>query len=551
MRFPTQAVRIRSALGGPVRYAAIAAAGSALIAWFGPPGVDLAAHVYQRALFMQHGFQLWNNYWYAGRYSFVSYSVLYYPLAGVLGIKLLAVVTTALSAGAFARVVNREWPSAGAWPARTFTAVVPLSVLTGAFPYALGLTFALVALTALKPRRMWVFAPFTILSFAASPLAFVLLVVVLLGVAAATRFRHLLAPASVVVVVACSGFVLQRLFPSGGRFPFPSTELVALLAFCVLGAGFTFRIPAARVLHSFFIVYALAALVTFAIPTAIGENIARLRFIALPLAVLVLSLRRFRPAIPAAFVLLLAGAWNITPLAFGAVRSSEDASAAQSYWTPAIRFLEARVGPSFRVEAVDTAGHWEAVYLPQAGIPIVRGWFRQDDFPADALLYKPLRPKEYMTWLRRLAVKYVVLSNAPLDYSSVNEAALLRAGTLKLPVVFQDADVRIYAVPRPEGIVRGAAGAKVTRLGSSTMTLALPSAGPYALSLRYSPYWASSSGCISRLPGGMTRLSVPHGGRFTLRFTLSERGMIAAGTGSATATACAGRSDSGSGANSR
>ena len=35
----------------------------------------------RRRLFMLHGFTLWDNFWYAGRYAFVNYSVLYYPLA--------------------------------------------------------------------------------------------------------------------------------------------------------------------------------------------------------------------------------------------------------------------------------------------------------------------------------------------------------------------------------------------------------------------------------------------------------------------------------------
>ena len=62
-------------------FAPAAAAGllAALLVWLGPPGTDLAAHVYQRTLFIEHGFVLWNNFWYAGRYSFVNYSVLYYP----------------------------------------------------------------------------------------------------------------------------------------------------------------------------------------------------------------------------------------------------------------------------------------------------------------------------------------------------------------------------------------------------------------------------------------------------------------------------------------
>ena len=71
---------------------AMFAAGSAaslavLLFWLGPPGNDLAAHVYQRTVFLHDGFQLWNNFWYGGRYGFVTYSVLYYPLAALFGIK--------------------------------------------------------------------------------------------------------------------------------------------------------------------------------------------------------------------------------------------------------------------------------------------------------------------------------------------------------------------------------------------------------------------------------------------------------------------------------
>ena len=51
--------------------------------------------MYQRAVFLDHGFALWNNLWYAGRYSFVTYSLLYYPLAAAVGIRPLAVATVA------------------------------------------------------------------------------------------------------------------------------------------------------------------------------------------------------------------------------------------------------------------------------------------------------------------------------------------------------------------------------------------------------------------------------------------------------------------------
>src|SRR5437762_7914466 len=105
--------------------AAVAVAGAlaAALVWAGPQGTDLAAHVYQRALYLDHGFVLWNNFWYAGRYSFVTYSVLYYPLAAVVGIKLLAVLTVATSVIAFAAVVRREWGANSNWSIRVFALV--------------------------------------------------------------------------------------------------------------------------------------------------------------------------------------------------------------------------------------------------------------------------------------------------------------------------------------------------------------------------------------------------------------------------------------------
>ena len=134
----------------PLRCAVAAGAGAAGLVWLGPPGADLAAHVYQRAMFIQHGFALWSNYWYAGHYSYITYSLLYYPLAAVVGIKLLAVLTSALAAAAFATLVRTEWPIAGPWPARAFAFVAAASVLTGAFPYALGLALGLLALRAAR-----------------------------------------------------------------------------------------------------------------------------------------------------------------------------------------------------------------------------------------------------------------------------------------------------------------------------------------------------------------------------------------------------------------
>src|SRR5215204_7622723 len=152
--------------------AGAAASLAALLFWLGPPGNDLAAHVYQRTVFLHDGFQLWNNFWYGGRYGFVTYSVLYYPLAALFGIRLLAVATIATAALAFAVVLGREYGPTARWSSRTFAVVWAGVVLSAAFPFALGMAFALLALWALQARARTRFALLAMFTLAASPLSF-------------------------------------------------------------------------------------------------------------------------------------------------------------------------------------------------------------------------------------------------------------------------------------------------------------------------------------------------------------------------------------------
>src|SRR5205085_6923707 len=126
----------------------------------------------------------------------------------------------------------------------------------------------------------------------------------------------------------------------------------------------------------------------------------RVRYAALPVAVLALSLRAWRPLRLAIPVLVLAAMWNVTPLAANFRHSAADPASERAYWQPAIAYLHTHLGPSYRVEAVDTAGHWPAVYLPEARIPLARGWYRQDDFPQNGILYGAFGPEAYTAWLR-------------------------------------------------------------------------------------------------------------------------------------------------------
>src|ERR1700748_145032 len=121
--------------------AALAGSLAAVIAWAGPPGTDFPAHVFQLHVYLEHGFALWTNYWYAGRYTFVGYSVLYYPLAALLRIRLLAGPSVPASPAAFTLVIRQRWGEQTVWATRFFAVVAAASVLSAAFPYGLGLAF--------------------------------------------------------------------------------------------------------------------------------------------------------------------------------------------------------------------------------------------------------------------------------------------------------------------------------------------------------------------------------------------------------------------------
>jgi hypothetical protein len=365
---------------------------------------------------------------------------------------------------------------------------------------------------------------------AASPVAFVLLAVILAGVglSRASRGAELAIPLWTLALVTAVELVLLRLFPAGGRFPFSLPEFAAACVFCGLGILLTWRVATAGVLRWTYVVYLVACTAAYLVPSGLGENIARLRYAAIPIAILTLSLRRWRPLPLAALALALAVSWNLTPLAGSFVKASADPAADPAYWAPAVHFLRGHLTPSYRVEAVDTAGHWPAAYLPAAGIPIARGWFRQDDFPRNGVLYARLDRVGYLTWLRSLGVRYVVLPDAPLDYSAKQEGALIAEGRSGLRVVFRSAHTTVYAVPAARPIVTGPGSAHVVALGQHRITVALGRPGRYRIATNWSPYWRTGTGCLSKGTDGTVRLSTARAGVVHLNLSVNAQGALAA-----------------------
>jgi hypothetical protein len=519
--------------------------------------VDLATHAYLTSLLSHHGLVVWDSRWYAGRYPFLTYSLLYYPLAAIIGVQVLGVISVGVAAVCFSGLCGLAWGERARPATLLFAVVWGGVVLSAAYPFVLGVAFALLALWALEAgRRGWLqgtpvpddrrgsgsghdepvltllrrrwriwFAGASIATFAVSPLALLLLVLAVVAVALGDRRdpRSLVGPGVVLALLVLAQLVLMRLFPDHGRYPFWWLDLVQVEVFCALGIVLAWRVDRARVLRVLLGLYGLATLVAFLIRSDLGANMTVVRYLAVPAFALLCGLRSFRPRWLCWPALALAAWWNLTPLVAAFAQDGVGPESQASYWSPTVAWLEPRLAPGYRVEVVDTVGHWGAYFLPERGIPIARGWFRQDDFPTNAVLYEksPLLRSQYLAWLRSLGVAYVVLPDAPLDWSSEAEASLLSSGRSGLPIVERSAHQLVFAVPRPTPIVTGPGPVRVLRDGREGLTLTVGAAGTYRLAVHWSPYWRSSAGCVAPSSSGMTELSVSRPGAVSIELDVT------------------------------
>lgn len=532
----TRGSRWRSAVAGTARWlarpgGAAAAAGiaSALLLLLAPRGGDQAAHLYLTQTWRESGWQLWDNFWYSGRYAQVNYSLLFYPLAALLGTTVVVAGSAAGAAGAFASLLRRRWPAIAAGPGIAFAALSPLAVVAGQWPFLLGLALALGSLAALAAGRRVAAVAAALVTALAHPLALAFLGVVLVALAASTpgwwrRGRDIALAGAMLAVGAAQALLFRGFASRGAEYPiFLTREALAVLGFCLAGILLTRGLPDQRVLRALFAGYAGFVGIAFAISSPIGGNAARLLFLmAAPLLLLPLAARGFRPrAVVVAFV---AGTilWQSLPAVAGWQTASSGRARDESFWYPVIAFIEEHSDPGQRVQVVATADNWEAYYLARRGVPLARGWFRQDDFPANAALYKPLTPRRYRAWMRRTAVRYVFLPDDPLDYSARAEAELLRSGRSGLREVARLGGWTVFALPNPTPIVTPAEDAEVLDLTAESITLRVARPGVYRLRLRYTPYWRidGAAACAApREPWG-TDLRVAEPGVVRLTFAV-------------------------------
>jgi hypothetical protein len=502
--------------------ALVAAAASALLVYALPRGGDLAAHLYRTDL-VRHGILVWDNLWFAGQYPLSSYSLLYYPLAAAVGNRPLGVAGVVLAAAIFASIARREWQRIGRWPARVFALLLAGQAFTAAYPYDLGLAALLGTIWALQRRHVKSAICCTLLSLGFSPLAFLFLALALVALFVSRRRvdRQTVVVGLAVALAGGAQLAVMVLLPTPGLvYPYGDWRLAVGLAIAAAGTALGLRSRSSRTLASLFAVWAAASIVVYAVPSPIGHNLVRASVFLVPLMLVAAARVGFRPrwlALPAVAAALAA---NVVPyLPMISVRSST-ADAQASFWQPVIAFVRTHDASNYRVEVVPTANHWEAYFLPAAGVALARGWYRQLDIADDPQLYaSTLTPRAYRAWLRREGVRYVVVPKLPLEaIDATREAALVRERAGGLREVWSDRDAVIYELPHATPLLTGPGAATITHLDSHLIAGSVGRAGRYLLRVHFSPYSAITRGsvCISAAPGRLTRVVARRPGRFTI-----------------------------------
>jgi hypothetical protein len=496
---------------------------SVFVVTFARVGPDWPAQEFRSGIARNIGLRAWNDAWYSG-HALPGYSVLYPPLAALLGAGLTGLLAATacawagsrLATSASRRVINRRCAIA----ANVAMAVTVLcNLLIGQVPFLLGAAFGLFAILALRADRPRWTVVFAAVCSLASPLSGFFLLLAAVGFWREKGWRTALP-----LLAAASGSIIAALVGgTEGTFPFDVYSRIGLLAFTALALVLLPR--SMRGLRGFVLANGVAAAALASFPNAIGGNLVRLAaLISAPLALWVLAvdesppwrLRRLRIGLFAVSV-VSAVVWQAGPAISAVARSAGDRSSSAGYYSGLLGFLATQDATTGRLEIPFTREHWEAAYVAPH-FPLARGWERQLDVQYDEVLYHPLTAASYRAWLGSSAVDLVAIPDAPLDYGGVAERTLLARPPAYLHVVYRDPHWTVYRVANATPMLTGA-DAKLVKLGASSFTVRFARPGTAVIRLHASSLWRpdSTTSCIDTSNDGWLHLRDARAGTITVK----------------------------------
>jgi hypothetical protein len=515
--------RIRSV---PPVVGALLVAGVLHLLWWqflATSGGDIAAQDAWAEFARTHPGSAYNLGWYGGMHP-VSYSVVSPYIMAAIGVRTSMIVSGTLSAGLLAWLAVGRREGSGRWLVALYGAVALVgNALSGRVTFALGTFFALLALCVVfawpwdtpgRPAR-WGRGALAVLASAlataSSPVAgaFLGLVAVALWVRRRRAAAYALGIPPILVVA-----VSAALFPFSGRQPMAWYSTILPVA---MGVSVVILTPRHwRLVHAGGVLYVFAVIGAWLIPSPVGTNVARLGLLfggVLLVATVAIgpwrtSLigRRYgarAAAVMLGMALVTSTIWQ-TAYALRDVVSSVPPESFTSDIDPLLRQLEMRDADLGRVEVVPTKSHREAAALAPH-VPLARGWNRQADAERNPVFYRDrdLTADAYKRWLRRWAVRFVVLSTAAApDPAAAQEADLVAGGLPYLDRVWSDDQWALYEVRHPAPLV--SPPARVVAYDAAELTITTPVAGRVVIRIADSPWLSLVDANGDPLPEGDT-----------------------------------------------
>jgi len=474
-------------------------------------GGDIAAQDAWAEFVRLHPGSAYNFSWYGGIHP-VSYSVLSPGVMARVGVR-TTLLLSSIGVATLTSLLLVQLPAVRRplWPSLAAVVAVAGNAISGRVTFSLGMMFALAALGAvvawpagwrLDHRRRRLIQGVTAvvmatLSTFGSPVAGFFLGLVAAGLWLCRRraAAYVLGIPPVLVVINSAIW-----FPFGGKQPMVwySGILPIILALCV----WLVSPPGWRVLRLTSLIYVVAVLFAWLVPSPIGTNVVRLPLIFAPVALLAALtsgedrnpwrygiLGRLPSRLFIVLAILTGLIWQGGVAGRDYVHERPDAA-----WRYDINALlhqlavrDARLG---RVEVVPSRSHREASALaPYANL--ARGWNRQADLERNPLFYdadNPLTGDAYRAWLDRWAVRYVVLPPGAPDGAAAAEAALVRQGLPFLHLVWSNRDWQLFKVTDPTPLA--SAPAKITSFTATEIVLDVPRKATVLLRVPASPWLA-------------------------------------------------------------
>jgi hypothetical protein len=449
-----------------------------------PPVPDFAAQATRAAIFDKVGNVSWWPGWYGGL-ELPTYSVIAPGLMATIG-----VATTGALASAICMWVAHLLLRDSARPRAAsvvFAASVLLNLFGGRITFLLGLAAAMLAVLALVRRHPWLAGAATVVSVLGSPLAGLFTGIVAAAVLVSDRSRR---REALVTGIATGGSLgtLAVLFHNPGVMGSPPGQMFLAL----LGLALVVIACREPTIRAGAVIVAIGLVGCMVVPNSVGLNLTRMVWLLAAPLIVGYGHRPDRHVVALTGLALLAPTIDVT----WQLAEADSPSASESYYTPLLAQLRDRMNTDAslgqRVEVVEPQTKGAARYVGES-MPVARGWERQADVTDNPIFYQDnaLDASTYRQWLDELAVAYVAVPNAKLDFASVDEAKLIAGGLSYLRPVWDNADWTLYRVLNSAPLARNA---QVISVDGNQLRLWVDHRGLVPIQVRWSSHLAVLDG---------------------------------------------------------